>query len=667
MSILSKIRDASIFARKGMGSTRQDALGAAFQLAWSAYFRPGQPVYTEMTVEKAVRDGYKMAIPVYRAIRAIIQAGSSVPWVVQDKDGLVIPGHPFISTWDRPNPHFSGQDNMEYLIAHLVLCGNAYLRPLYVGKTPREFWIEMPDGIQPVPGKNLDNWLEGYLYKNTVVPPETFLHFRQADPANLYVGVGAIQAAGRAIDTYNEAMDTQKVSMQNRGLHSGILSPEAPEGLDEKQYQQAWEKFSNWYLDKNARRKPWFFPKAMKWQNTDQTPVEMDYINSQKELIRQIAAAIGVDPWWVGDRSSSTYNNVKEARKALYEDVALPLLDDIQAELNLKIAPLYGGDIYITYDTSNIPALREDNTSKYEQAVKLYGMGIPLSQINDKLELGFDEFPGWDIPRLPMNLVAVDKTGLPDPNTDPEDEPDIEPDGKTVDPTEEIKIREWKRIDTRREGWVPIVTKRLEALYAEMGRAIAKAVPYGVDEAIEATRSQWEKTLTSIYVAVAGDFGEQAISTAKSAKAFDPMNSWWVRAWLTHNTAGKVTTILDTQKELMAEILRQGIADSTPVRELARQIKDFYTEKGRYFAERVARTETAAAASAGQIGAASEGGMTHKVWLSVRDHRTRDTHEAMDGETVGITKQFSNGCDAPGIGDDPAEVINCRCVLSFSC
>ena len=42
------------------------------------------------------------------------------------------------------------------------------------------------------------------------------------------------------------------------------------------------------------------------------------------------------------DRYHSTYNNVVEARKGLYEDVGIPMLDDIKATLNLKVAPLYG-------------------------------------------------------------------------------------------------------------------------------------------------------------------------------------------------------------------------------------------------------------------------------------------------------------------------------------
>ena len=92
-----------------------------------------------------------------------------------------------------------------------------------------------------------------------------------------------------------------------------------------------------------------------------------------------MAAAIGIDPWWVGDREYSTYNNVAEARKGLYEDVGIPMLDDIKATLNLKIAPLYGEDIEINYDLSNVAALREDYSEKVTQAQTLWSWCTDVS------------------------------------------------------------------------------------------------------------------------------------------------------------------------------------------------------------------------------------------------------------------------------------------------
>ena len=87
----------------------------------------------------AIREGYKMAIPIYRGVRAVIQAVSGIPWYVADKNGEIIENHHFTKTWRILTPNFSGQDNMEYLVAHLILGGVAYLRPIYsFKKIPQE-------------------------------------------------------------------------------------------------------------------------------------------------------------------------------------------------------------------------------------------------------------------------------------------------------------------------------------------------------------------------------------------------------------------------------------------------------------------------------------------------------------------------------------------------
>ncbi len=440
-----------------------------------------------------------------------------------------------------------------------------------------------------------------------------------------------------------------------------------------EQFDEFKRKFKEQYLDKSNRREPWLYPRKMQWIEASQTAVEMDYNNSQLTLIRQIAAAIGVDPWWVGDRSASTYNNVQEARKALYEDNALPLLDDIRATLNLKVAPLYGGDIYITYDTSGIPALREDEDKKSQIAQRYWQMGIPFEQINAKLNLGYQEFLGWDMGYLPFSVAPVGSNGqAQQPETETEEEP--EEGAKSLNPdSEEWKAQEWKRVDTRRTAWWPVLEKRFEPLYQELGEKAANAAPDkgAIEKVIASQSDKWQKTLTAVYLTLIEDFGTQTEQRLKSRSGgtevkFDPLASRYAREWIKKQAAVRVKTILETQKEAMARLIAQGMSDNLSSSQIAKSIRQFYTDHSRSMAMRVARTETTAAASAGQVSAATEAGFKKAKWLSTRDPRTRDTHAAMDGEEREIGEAFSNGCTAPGIGDDPAETVNCRCTLSFS-
>jgi hypothetical protein len=53
-----------------------------------------------------------------------------------------------------------------------------------------------------------------------------------------------------------------------------------------------------------------------------------------------------------------------------------------------------------------------------------------------------------------------------------------------------------------------------------------------------------------------------------------------------------------------------------------------------------------------------------KVWISTKDGRTRDSHRALDTESVGLDERFSNGLEYPGDpAGDASETVNCRCVM----
>ena len=369
--------------------------------------QPDIPVYSDMTVRKATKEGYKMSPSVYRAIRVIVQAASAIPWIVQDSKGEPIVGHDFAKVWAKPNREFSGQDNMEFIIAHQLLVGNALVQPIIAGGKPHEFWVVMPDLVQPIPSDVPGEWLKGWRVtpangRQYDAPPEQFVHFMQVDPGNPYWGIGPLMAAARTVDTDNEAQDTQKISMQNRGTPDGVFESDA---MTTEQYEEAERAIKERYLSKEKRRQPWVVAGA-KWHQMSLTPVEMDYIRSRIHNKRDIAGAFGISPIFVGDLEQSTYSNMMEARKALYEDVVIPLLDDVKSTLNLKIAPMYG-DIVISYDISRIPALREDYGKKVDQAKVLWAMGIPFDQINQRLGMGFEQFPGWDRGYLPLNLLPT--------------------------------------------------------------------------------------------------------------------------------------------------------------------------------------------------------------------------------------------------------------------
>ena len=85
-------------------------------------------------------------------------------------------------------------------------------------------------------------------------------------------------------------------------------------------------------------------------------------------------------------------------------------------------------------------------------------------------------------------------------------------------------------------------------------------------------------------------------------------------------------------------------------------------------AMKAARTAITSAHSLGKLKgyerAAGMGIGVKKQWMAALDSRTRGSHRHLDGETVGLDEEFSNGLKYPGDPDGPgSEVYNCRCTL----
>ena len=117
----------------------------------------------------------------------------------------------------------------------------------------------------------------------------------------------------------------------------------------------------------------------------------------------------------------------------------------------------------------------------------------------------------------------------------------------------------------------------------------------------------------------------------------------------------------------VASAVTQAVLQGQTVPQLAASIAGIAAMDQRA-AMKAARTAMTSAHSLGKLKgyerAAGMGIDVEKRWLAARDSRTRGSHRHLDGETVKLDAEFSNGLKYPGDPDGPAsEVYNCRCTL----
>ncbi len=117
------------------------------------------------------------------------------------------------------------------------------------------------------------------------------------------------------------------------------------------------------------------------------------------------------------------------------------------------------------------------------------------------------------------------------------------------------------------------------------------------------------------------------------------------------------------KRQIMKQ-LTTGILMGESIPKLADRLQNNIPTMLRNSAIRSARTAVTGAQNAGRLKGYLEaedmGIKLQKCWLATLDDRTRHSHAAIDGETVGVKEYFSNGCMYPGDPQgEPQEVYNC--------
>lgn len=200
------------------------------------------------------------------------------------------------------------------------------------------------------------------------------------------------------------------------------------------------------------------------------------------------------------------------------------------------------------------------------------------------------------------------------------------------------------------------------------------------------TRVLWEESLTPlIRESFASGAKQVAGVSALLAMVLLPSSQWQseisgtdlatTRDYVLSVIRNRATTLATyvgetTANEILAAI-RAGEMGALSMDEIARLVgKAVYgEEKLDWRTKMIARTESAGAYSQGSWEQAMDLGIfTMKEWLAFEDNRTRESHSmAMFQGPIPMDQRFANGLLYPFQPGAPAdEVINCRCVLSFS-
>lgn len=207
----------------------------------------------------------------------------------------------------------------------------------------------------------------------------------------------------------------------------------------------------------------------------------------------------------------------------------------------------------------------------------------------------------------------------------------------------------------------------------------------------EITKGELYSVIMSLYKKSAITFANVVRRSIKGQKYLTMgRNEQWTQDVIRYLGAEGLTLVNwmdETSKQIIIDILKQGVNEGLGFEEVANRIADSAIAD-RWRIVRIVRTESMRAANYGAVlGAKSHGLLMKKEWISANDNRTRQwahndefDHTVLDGQKVmmddGFTQTGTKGLTvnvnqpgAPvqkdGSRTPGAFTINCRCVVGF--
>lgn len=689
----------------------------------------GQPVQTPRNYEAFSREGYQVNVIGFKCVSLISRACAGIPWDLKKKStGVEIESHPLLDLIKKPNPIQGQSGFIEALIAYYMIAGNSYVEANVVGSgPPTELWPIRPDKMKIIPGRfGLPEAYEFTAQSKKIIFPSdpitgqsNILHMKTFHPTDPWYGMSPIEAAVYSIDQHNESGKWNTALLQNSAVPSGALvvkqDSSNPMGvLTAPQLNNIREEVHAKYASgKNAGR-IMILEGGMDWRQMGLNAKDMDWLEGRKMSAREICLTHGVPPIMLNIPGDSTFSNYKEARVALYEDTIIPLMDYVADEFNKWLTPRFGDDLVLCYDKDQIEALAE-------KRMDMFAKLETISYITDnekRLAVGYDPVDGGDVLLKQSSLVPIsDITDPPepvpqtppaqvnpDPSADNQDAADAEDPVddseadmqkqihfKQINPlTKKDKVNVWKTINAQRRELEQAMYHDLKDSFDEMAKDLGEKLKNVDPRTAEFAalkviadhspkmRAELEKNIKrSLRV-----FGQNILSSGKSESKSVVKFNQFVDSFVKKQSANSIQHIEGTSikkaRSDIKKILSESLESGDSAVNIANDLQDKFESLSDSRARTIARTEVSIASNQGALEAAKALDLPglKKEWVSIQDDRTRDNpavadHLDMNGVRVELDEKFvvppDTSMDAPGDPSAPPEqVINCRCVQTFS-
>lgn len=647
---------------------------------------------------------------VHACVRVISRNVSRIKHVMSNNSGNNITNHTVIDLLKKPNKLMTKNSFIQLIVCYLLLeskykhGGQAFVIPWNVIKDDKVRLDrgEIPDELFPYPEdyftplyENKKNGLRQVVGWKFQIPGSTsytdFYHneiirISLVNPYNIIDGISSYSPIILSVemDALSDSLNINNFSEDGR--MDGVMSTEqqmSPEELSDLK-SVYYEQYTG-----PQRRKINFISGGLKYQQFASSAADLEYLESQKWNRAKILGSFGLNRIAIGDYEDINFATIREGRKLLWHDTYIPMDQLIMDAFNSQWVNYMTGNLELSSDYSNIPALSSDLKEKsligatltekmgFPPALASRIAGIPLTEDDIKKYPYLEERP---IKASPMQQAQ---------NDDNKHIKDIfifksadEYVNTTIDPAAKkfrVELDKYfyrqrnlimKNIDTY------LKSKSIESITKDdISVHVWEYLPDVIIET-EALRKIYTQA-TKIQAA----YEKRTIEREWKRSIKWDAESSRIKYW-TSIRSGYLKDINTTTFRKAGDAIRivseESISEGVTITELSKRIKEAVHEVyevrlgktliehgkfdlgGMSSSKTIARTEMGTIASMTRNEVFKSEDVKKIQWLSASD--ARPSHLEVNEQIIIFGSTFDNGLKFPRDPDGPpGEVINCRC------
>ena len=388
---------------------------------WEAMiWSPGTLLPGRWDKKAIIREAYERNTPFYTAVNMLANAVASMPLYVEVEVGGKIQRvdkHPILRVLERNEPY---RQFMSRFSTYYIALGTTYA-----------FMVKDRDGKKPLglitlPAQYVTNiqgdWMrpvKGYMYTETgqkSLQYEDVVHAYRPSLDKYWEELSPAVPLAEVISLHNASMTWNKNLAQAGGVPSMLAKVQNINEAGATKLKQQWAEQNGAHNSHTLK----VIGDQVELEKFASTPNDAEWGEAIKTTMRMILMAHGVSSSLANDAANKTYNNVHDARKGLYEEGAIPILEILLGALTSKLQPFYRDNPVLRIDKAKVEPIQEDRRMAIQRLQIAVDSGI-MTPNEARAELGLKPGKGATADMLQNSKIInnIPKVDINEPGENP--------------------------------------------------------------------------------------------------------------------------------------------------------------------------------------------------------------------------------------------------------